>query len=112
MDFTLVLVLLPIFALAITILFASRADPFTTRTMNEAQENPAIKFKVITSTLIAPIIVLYLNDILGVVFLTVSGLMMLFQEQLFAGHSLLSNSMAKLFGYMYLVVAALWSIIT
>jgi hypothetical protein len=112
MDFEIILLYAPILALAIAVLFSSKGDSVTSHAMAKASENPAIKFKVIISSIIAPVIVLSMNSSLGVVFLTVAGLMMIFQEKLFTGHSLLSNSTAKVFGYIYLVVGALWSIST
>lgn len=112
MDFEIILLFLPILALAIAVLFSTRADPDTTEAMIKARENTAIKFKVIISSIIAPVIALSMNSSLGVLFLTLAGLMMIFQARLFTGHSLLSNSTAKVFGYIYLVVGALWSIST
>jgi len=110
MDFKVILLSLPIFALAVSILFATSADSVSSHVMSKARENPAIKFKVIISSIIAPVMILYLNNLLGVVFLTIGGLMLVFQEQLFASHALLRNSTAKVIGYVYLVVGVVWSI--
>ena len=112
MDFEIILISLPVIALAVAVLFSTRADPVTTEAMTKARENLAIKFKVIISSIIAPVMILVMNSSFGVFFLTVAGLMMIFQAKLFTGHSLLSNSTAKVFGYIYLVVGILWSIST
>jgi len=112
MDFEIILISMPLLAIAIAVLFSTRTDTASAQLMTKARENPAIKFQVIISSIIAPIMILYMNNTVGVIFLTIGGLMMIFQKQLFAGQSLMSNKTAKVFGYIYLVMGALWSIST
>lgn len=49
MDFEIILISFPVIALAVAILFSTRADPVTTEAMTKARKNPAIKIKVIIS---------------------------------------------------------------